>query len=253
MAGNGTRFSLRKKENPEFSKPKPLIKVKNKPMIAWAVESFPKNNIDEFVFIVLKKHQIEHNVIGKLESIFKSDLQTVMVSEVTGGAAETALQAKKIIKKDDEIIVADSDQFLDTTQLLKAIKSRKNNVRGIIPVTKPPKGEEGKHSYSLSYDNLNVVRVAEKDPILASMGAMANIGAYYFASAYEYFEHVENMIKNNKLSGPEGRREYYVSGVYQDMIEAKKTVQIVTIDKGWRLGTPEEKEFFEKYYPKPYV
>ena len=42
MAGKGSRFLEDAHLKEEYTKPKPLINIKGKPMIAWAIESLSK-------------------------------------------------------------------------------------------------------------------------------------------------------------------------------------------------------------------
>ena len=107
MAGEGSRFA---KEGYTF--PKPLIDVQGKPMIQKVVE-----NLDfdcEYVFLVRKKHVEQYTgLIDTLDRITNGKFQYVAVDGLTEGAACTALLAEKYIDNDEDLLIANSDQYIE--------------------------------------------------------------------------------------------------------------------------------------------
>lgn len=243
MAGFGTRFSQAADQNPEYKKIKPFIKVLGKPMIVWAVESFPQVKTQNFVFIILKEHQSKYQVKEKLVQLFGKKITVVIIPRPSRGAAETALAAKTCLDPEEEIIIADSDQYFDSTSLFQAILGKTADTSGIIPVDRPI-DTQIKHSYTLADSHNLALKVAEKDPQLANQGAYSNIGAYYFAKAKIFTKAVEAMIKAGAISGPPARQEFYVAPVYQYLIEHQHQVYVAPSPNAWRLGTPEDLEYF---------
>lgn len=247
MAGRGSRFSNLADKYPEYNQPKPLINIKGKPMIAWAVESFPQVKTQNFVFIILKEHQNKYQVKEKLVQLFGKKIKVVIIPHPTRGAAETALIAKPFLNPEEEIIIADSDQYFDSTNLFQAISNKTPDTSGIIPVDRPI-DTQIKHSYTLADSHNLALKVAEKDPQLASQGAYSNIGAYYFTKAKIFTSAIEAMIKAGAVSGPPARQEFFVAPVYQYLIEHQQKVYVAPSPNAWRLGTPEDLSYFLDHY-----
>ena len=104
MAGRGSRFAEK-----GYVFPKPLIEIKNKPMIQVVVDNL---NLDcEYIFIVQKEH-IETYNIDKMLKLIKPNSTIVEIDEITEGAACTTLLAEEFIDNDDPLIIANSDQFI---------------------------------------------------------------------------------------------------------------------------------------------
>jgi dTDP-glucose pyrophosphorylase len=86
----------------------------------------------------------------------------------------------------------------------------------------------------------NVVEVAEKKPI----SDIATVGIYYWKNGSDYVKYAEQMIsKNIRVNN-----EFYVCPVFNEAINDNKKVKTFNIEKMWGLGTPEDLEYFLKYY-----
>lgn len=260
MAGKGSRFLDVADQNPEYKKPKPLISVKGKPMVCWAIESLPfvelknrKAGTDfkvypkDLVFICRQDHQEDFNIANILKETFGTDITIILLDHITRGATETALKAKEYINQDEEIIISDSDHYFDGTPLYETILKKNEDVRGIIPVFRPPDNDI-KWSYTLFDENFYAIDVNEKDPVLAGKGAFANIGAYYFSSGAEFVTEAEAMIAENDVYGPQGKQEFYLAPIYRRFLNKNKKIQVAVTPTVWGLGTPKDVESFENNF-----
>ena len=107
MAGEGSRFA---KEGYTF--PKPLIDVRGKPMIQKVVENL--DFASQYIFLVRKKHIEKYEgMIDTLHRITNNSCKIVEVEGLTEGAACTALLAREHIDCDDDLLIANSDQFIE--------------------------------------------------------------------------------------------------------------------------------------------
>ncbi len=105
MAGAGSRF-----EQAGYTFPKPLIDVRNKPMIQVIVDNL---NIDaNYIYVVQKKHREKYN-LDTLLNLLTPECKIVEVDDLTEGAACTALLAKEFIDNDAPLFFANSDQFVE--------------------------------------------------------------------------------------------------------------------------------------------
>ncbi len=251
MAGRGSRFLEAQDQNPEYSKPKPLINIKDKPMVAWAIDSLTKHGFsiapNKMVFICRRDHEDEHNISQSLKDIFGQDINVLFVEQITRGAAETVLIAKDFINTQEDIIVSDSDHYFDGSSLFEAIESKEEDVAGIIPVFEPP-DKDPKWSFTLFDENNTSSAVGEKDAELAAKGAWANIGAYYFSQGKIYVDEAERMIESGDMYGAEGKKEFYLAPVYDRLIKNGKKVKVAKIPEVWGLGTPKDLESFLENY-----
>lgn len=260
MAGKGSRFLDAIDLNPEYKKPKPLIKILDKPMVVWAVESLPfihltnrpsryKNKVlpNQLIFICRSDHQKDFKIADELRKLFGKDIKIILINKITRGAAETVLKAKGYINQDEDMIVSDSDHYFEGKFLYKKIKNRDKKTMGAIPVWVPP-DREPKWSYALVKKGHRILAVGEKDKSLADQGAYANIGGYYFTSGKMFVKEVEKAILENDLTGDEGKKEFYVAPIYQRLINQGHKIIAALTPGVWGLGTPKDVVYFEKNF-----
>jgi len=260
MAGRGSRFQLLANKNLEYKKPKPLILIKGKPMIQWALESMPFADLPErpaqtklkvyprsFIFICRKDHQDDFRIEDKLKEVFTDVIRVVFIDKITRGAAETVLAAKEFINSEEDIIVSDSDHYFDGSLLYEKIISKDKDTQGIIPVFRPSNNDP-KWSFSLVEEGDVITAVGEKDKELAAKGALANIGGYYFSHGNVYVNEVKEAIRENDLTGDEGKKEFYVAPIYNRLIKKRMKIVAAITPRVWGLGTPKDVEFFEQNY-----
>lgn len=261
MAGLGSRFQKAADTNPEYRKPKPFINVRGYPMVRWATGALPfiehpgqtvtsalRATPSDMIFIILKEHNDTHQLEKGLREIYSDDIRVIILPVLTRGASETAYQAKPYIDDEDEIVITDSDHYFDGSILEEAIlRNRGTDTAGIIPVFTAKNEGIPKWSYALTEVGSNrIVETREKDRALMEAGAYANIGAYYFSKAKHFFEHFERVERENKMFGEEGKKEFYIAPLYQEMIESTKRVEAAILPEVWGLGTPNDLEYFLK-------
>jgi len=245
IAGRGSRFQVLAKQNAAYTQPKPLILVKGKPMIAWAVASLKKLNqpSHNFIFITLQEHVDLYHIDDTLQELFGPDIQIIILPQVTRGATQTVLRASEFINNNDDLLIADCDNYFDGTNLERALAEKSAETEGIIPVFKPD-DTEPKWSYTLFDKDQTALAVGEKDPDLAAKGAYANIGAYYFSHGKIFVEEAEKMIEENDVYGSDGKKEFYIAPLYQRLINKGMQVKAAIIPKLWGMGTPNDLEYF---------
>ena len=231
MAGLGTRF-----KEAGYIFPKPIIEIKDKPMIQWVLESL---NIDaNYIFIIQKKHQDKYNLKSVLR-VLKPNCQIIELDAVTEGAASTTLLAEKFINNLDSLIIANSDQFIEwnsSKSLYKFISKRHDGAILTFENTHP------KWSYAKCDKDGMVTEVAEKNVISKN----ATVGVYYWKKGSDYVKYAKQMIKKNIRVN----NEFYVCPVYNEAIKDKKKITIEVVKKMYGLGTPEDLKSFLRYIEK---
>lgn len=245
MAGKGSRFLDAANSNPEYKKPKPLINIKGKPMVVWAIESLAKFKVDssDLIFICRQDHQDEFKIADTLKELFGDDIKIVLLDQITRGAAETVLKAREYINSEEDLLISDSDHYFDGSFLYDKVTTKDSATQGIIPVFQPP-DKDPKWSFSLVEKGDEIAAVGEKDKELAAKGALANIGGYYFTHGSIFVKEVEQAIAENDLTGDEGKKEFYVAPIYQRLISKGMKITAAVTPKVWGLGTPKDVEYF---------
>jgi HAD superfamily hydrolase (TIGR01509 family) len=229
MAGAGSRF-----EKAGYTFPKPLIDVRGKPMIQWVVDNL--NVESKYIFIVQKSHFEKYNLKDTLNN-FCPNNEIVQVEGITEGAACTTLLAKTFIDKDEPLIIANSDQFVEWNNEEFIYVSTTGDLDGNILTFK---STHPKWSYVKLNEFGYVTEVAEKRPI----SDVATVGIYYWRRGSDYVKYAEQMIQKNIRVN----NEFYVCPVFNEAIMDGKRIRTFNIEKMWGLGTPEDLEYFLKYY-----
>jgi beta-phosphoglucomutase-like phosphatase (HAD superfamily)/dTDP-glucose pyrophosphorylase len=226
MAGHGSRF-----KDAGFTFPKPLIEIKNKPMIQLVLESI---NIEaNYIFIIQKEHQKKHNIKSLLNTL-KPGCTIIETNKVTQGAACTALLAKNLINNQNPLIISNSDQYIewDSGKVMYDFTNRKLDGGILVFEAYHPKW-----SYAKLNQKTNLVEeVAEKKVI----SKHATVGIYYWKKGSDFVECAKNMIRKNiRVNG-----EFYICPVYNEAIKKDKKISISKVEKMYGLGTPEDLNAF---------
>tara|TARA_R110000851_G_scaffold105608_3_gene224132 strand:+ start:54 stop:770 length:717 start_codon:yes stop_codon:yes gene_type:complete len=231
MAGEGSRFV---KEGYTF--PKPLIDVKGKPMIQKVVE-----NLDfdcEYIFLVRKKHIEDYEgILGTLSQVTNNNFKYVVVDGLTEGAACTALLAKEYIDNDEDLLIANSDQFVDyEPENFKSLKNLTNCDSMVFTFN----AVHPKWSFVKTNSRGYITEVAEKKPI----SNIATCGIYWYRRGSDFVKYAEQMVEKNVRVN----NEFYIAPVYNELISDGKTLIPFYVNKMWGLGTPEDLRYFLENY-----
>lgn len=232
MAGRGSRF-----KNQGYQTPKPFIKVLNKPMFVWAIESLFQSsiskNITQLVLVVLEEDAIQ-NDINSIINTYKLNAEIISLEYVTEGQLSTVLMASEFLNKQDSpLLVIPSD-----TIVIHHTFDIPEEAQGVISVSK----QDGEHwSFAAFDDQFNVHQVAEKERI----SDFASTGWYYFKSSYQFLNFANTLIANKEKT----KGEYYIMPLYKKYLENKLQIKVAIADDMQDLGTPQAKNAFEGSNP----
>jgi HAD superfamily hydrolase (TIGR01509 family) len=229
MAGAGSRF-----EQAGYTFPKPLIDVRNKPMIQVVVENL---NLDaNYIYVVQKAHREKYN-LDTLLNLITPGCKIVETEGLTEGAACTALLAKEFIDLDAPLFFANSDQFVEWDSNEFMYKMQETNADGgIVTFT----ATHPKWSFAKVDDNGLVTEVAEKNPI----SDIATVGYYYWKNGSDFVKYAEQMIEKNIRVN----NEFYVCPVFNQAIADCKQIRTFNTKAMWGLGTPEDLNYYLENY-----
>ena len=208
MAGRGTRTL-------SYGEVKPLIKIKMKPMIQWAIESL---NIDgQYIFITRDYENDEwNNELTELLNIIVPDAIIHRINYITDGPACSALLAKEDINNDVSLLITNSDQIFEWDSKDFEHSLERNDIDGLVSTW--DKIAETESFIELNEDGYGV-RLIEKEII-----SDHPLNGLHFWKKGKYFvKSAEDMIADNKRSG---NGEFYISETYNYMIK-----------DGYKIGT----------------
>lgn len=232
MAGEGSRF-----QKAGYTFPKPLIDINDKPMIQVVIENL---NFDaEYIFLVRKEHLEKYDIESTLNIITKQKSKIVVVNKLTEGAACTALLAKDFINNDEELLIANSDQFVEySPENFNTLRKFANIDASVFTfyATHP------KWSFVKTNNSGIITEVAEKNPI----SNIATCGVYYYKKGSDFVKYAEQMIRKNIRVN----NEFYIAPVYNEMIVDNKVLVPFFVNKMWGLGIPEDLKYFLENYKK---
>lgn len=238
MSGIGNRFI-----GAGYIEPKPLIIVDSKPIIEHVCDLFPTET--KFTFICNAKHLAETNMREVLLAI-KPNANVVEIENHKLGPVYAVHLVKDLIEDDEEVIVnyCDFGTYWDYEDFLK--HTRERDADGAIPSYK------GFHPHMLGNTNYAFMRdekqwmleIKEKEPFTDNrMNEYASNGTYYFKKGSyvkKYFK--ELMDKDINLKG-----EFYVSLIYNLLVQDGLKVSIYNIQHMLQWGTPQDVEEYNTW------
>lgn len=221
MAGGGTRFA-------GYSVPKPMIKLNEKPMFYWAVQSIVRYiDTKDIVFVVLKSHVDEYGIDRLIHSYYP-DARIHVIPQITRGAVETCLEGIKEIDDDLPILLNDCDHAFSCHTFVRFI--RENDFGSCEGALLTFTAESPNYSYVMLDASGSVIGTREKEVVSHE----AICGAYYFRSRIIFEEAAKRYLTNC------GYTEYYTSGVYNEMVKMGHRIKIFPVDEHIPFGTPDE-------------
>lgn len=231
MAGKGSRF-----QDAGYAFPKPLIDINGKTMIEVVINNLKPEEVDyKFIFVCQREHYEKYDLHNILKNATNNKFEVVLLNGITQGAACTVLTAAQYINNDNNLIIANSDQFIDfdINDFIK--ESRDGGKDGLIMTFK---ASHPKWSYARTDDSGKVLEVAEKKVI----SDKATVGIYYFKKGSDFVEGAQSMIHKNIRHN----NEFYVCPVYNELVLKGEKIYIYNIDaeKMHGLGTPEDLDAF---------
>lgn len=234
MAGLGSRFA-----KAGFTTPKPLIEVDAMPMFQKALQSLSDITATKTFYFVIRQEHVETQQLDRLIRQALPTANVIVIPEMTRGAVETAYAAKDHLLQDDALLIMDCDLWFQSSSYNTMVEQSligKNTVAGgllTFPANNP------RYSYAKFGSDMLVTETAEKRVI----SEHAITGAYFFATAAGFVTAAEKLLERS-LS--EKMPEYYLSLLYNILIDEGKQIQATIVDEYASFGTPEELEAYLK-------
>ncbi|MCW7472076.1 NTP transferase domain-containing protein [Leptospira levettii] len=233
MSGIGKRFL-----KAGYTRPKPLIEVDGKPIIAHVIEMFPGET--KFTFICNE----EHLKTTDMRSVLLGLIPDASIRSIPPHKLGPVFAVMKIfdeIDDKDEVIINYCDFGKDWNYQEFLRDLRENHADGGISAYKGFHPHMlGKINYAfMKEEDRWMVAIQEKKPFTEfRMNEYASDGTYYFRTGKickQYFQRTYD--KGIDLNG-----EFYVSVVYNLLVEDGLKVRIFEIEHMLQWGTPGELE-----------
>lgn len=225
MAGAGSRFVVA-----GYADPKPLVTIRGVPMIRLVIENLRPEQEHRFIFICQQAHIQAYDLAAKLQ-VWAPGSQVIALNAVTEGAACTVLCAKSLINDGTELMIANSDQYIDVDidEYLSAMHARNLDAQIMTMKANDPKWSFIK----ISADDY-VSEVVEKVVISDE----ATTGIYNFKFGRDFVDAAETMIRR----GLRANGEFYVAPAYNLLIQEGCKVGYYNVGSEcngmYGLGTP---------------
>lgn len=223
MAGRGSRF-----DNKDYNFPKPLMIIYGKPFFYWATQSIrkfiPLASLD---VVVLKEHIEKFSIDRKILDLFP-EAKIHVLTEVTDGAVITCIKGIESIHDDLPLLFNDCDHLFKSSSFNNfCINGFPGNIDGVLLTFE---SDDPKFSYIGKDEVGNITRTIEK--VVISNEAIC--GCYYFRDKDTFIDSAEKYLKRCSYS------EYFMSGVYNVMLEEKNILKSMATDFHVSFGTPDE-------------
>jgi NDP-sugar pyrophosphorylase family protein len=224
MAGLGQRFIAA-----GSLVPKPMIKVADRPMYAWAVESLPLDKACQIIFVLLRVQPQVKELENDIRDRYRQFSPKILFVEApTKGQAETVLRVRVEINSNTPLLIhnADTAFIADSEWSSHALSC---NAGGALVVFR---SDEKRWSYSREGPDGWVVEVREKRVI----SPWASTGTYWFRKGSDFVRLAERRMEEKRLESG----EFYIAPLYNDLIAEGQMVKNYEARKILCFGTPED-------------
>ena len=239
MSGVGKRFV-----EAGYTDPKPLIEVDGKPMIEHIIGCFP--GVDKVSFICNDLHLRT----TKMREILTRIRPQATIYEVPVGSkrgpVEVVLSIASDVDDDEEVIVSYCDYSKVWDFAAFKIDCRADNLDGSIPcyIGFHPHMVGPDHYAYCKTENGLVTKIQEKKPFTDDkMSEYASCGSYYFKKGSYVKKYFQQLVDSNVTVN----NEFYVSMVYNHMVQDGLKVGVFEIQKMLQWGVPSDLQACQKW------
>lgn len=239
MAGTGNRFVQK-----GYKDPKPLIHVNGKRILEYILDMYDSN--DEFVFICNDVHLAETEMSSIIKSLCPNS-KIVSIPSHKLGPVHTVSAAFDDIEDEEPVIISycDNPYLWEYSSFKKFVNSK--DLDGCILT------HTGFHPHTLAHTKMAFLKVNEEGLLEEiqekkcytdnPMNEHASTGVYYFKNGKHIKKYFKSLIEKNITFGG----EFYVTLVYNLLVEDGLKVGFYDTEFVTVFGTPEEVENFEAW------
>jgi NDP-sugar pyrophosphorylase family protein len=235
MAGHSRRFS-----EAGYTIPKPYLMIDGKPMIERVCEMFDSKS--EFVLVCNRDHLTRSDLRELIQNI-PFDSKIIEINPHDDGPVVSALAARPLIDEEEPVIISYCDFSMDWsyTQFLR-LASMHDGALAVFRGFHPGSYSGTTYCYVRANENLELEELREKQSFTDDpTQEFASTGIYYFEKWKTFTHYAEQTIQ----SGESVASEYYVSLLYNRMIQDHMIVGVYEVDKFICWGTPKDVQEYQ--------
>ena len=167
-----------------------------------------------------------------LRKKFGDDIKVVILDKLTDGSVSSCLYAEEYIDNDAPLIIHTLD--IEFRPVFNPHVMTEMDADGLILTFK---SNSANYSYAKVGDNGFVTETAEKKAISNN----ACVGIYGFKKGSDFCKYARDMIRRDLRT----KNEFYISPLYNLLIEDNKQIKTRSVDKMHVFGTPDEYHFYK--------
>jgi NDP-sugar pyrophosphorylase family protein len=225
---------------------KPFLDIDGKPMIHWVCEMFAPD--DDFVLVVQKAHA-DHDKYGDILRSAARKVQVVPIEPNEFGPVVTALAADDFVDDQEPVIFSYCDfyQHWDYRKFLWSVAGADGGIatfRGFHPAS----FGDTYYAYLRINDEGDMLELREKRSFTDNRHQEPASSGVYYLRSWELFKMYANKIQED---GSMVGNEFYLSLLYNPMVQAGLKISTFEIDKFICWGTPEDVQqyrFWSNYF-----
>lgn len=217
--------------------PKMLIDAGWKTLLQWSIDSLPLALCTNLICVILQEDESNFQISQKISQLYwdKVKLSFLFLDKITNGQAETVYKAKELLLTDRGLLIFNIDTYF-SSHTLKDLLTR-DDIDGLL-------WSFCSHNANYSYARIDnewyIEKTAEKEVI----SPHALTGLYFFKSVLDYLEAFDFSVRNNLKV----KNEFYISPMYNYLIQKWKKFILDFPDKTHILWTPIELDYFIKNF-----
>jgi len=231
MAGGDEAFKER-----GYAFCKPLIEVRGKPLAEHVWDNLKSLKADQHAFII-RREDAKRFHLDEVLRLMDPQAAIVQSEGKTAGAACTVMLAIEQIRPDEELVIANGDQVLNTDlgAVVAGFRERNLDAGAIVFDSVHPRW-----SFVRLDENNLVIEAAEKRPI----SRLATAGFYYFKRGGDFLTAAGEMIRKDAHVND----AFYVCPTFNEMILRHARIGVAPIDREQyiSLATPQNVEEYEQ-------
>lgn len=219
LAGKGTRLRPH-----THVTPKPLLKVGDKPVMAYIMDDLRELGVKEAIFITGHLKEKVQRYVGEEYPDFTAHYVEQAVQDGTAGAVALA---EPFV--DEDLLIIFVDTLFDAD--LSVVKTLPDDVAGVIWVKEVE--DYQRFGVVLTDEDGFMRQIVEKpsEPV----SKLANIGLYYIRDWKLLFEGINAVVRESLSPGA----EYYLTDAFQYMIDHGARIKTIEVEGWYDAGKPE--------------
>lgn len=227
---------------------KPLIEINKKMVIEYVVDSIREDSDEDFenyIFIV-KKSDVEQYGINNILSEKFNKCSVIQIDDHRNGPVFSVLQVSNLINDEEEVLISYCDLYIkwNISKFIDFVRNNQSDGSLVSHTNFHPHRINNKYFAYLKIKDENVLQIKEKSYFTNDPDSeFASGGIYFFKKGSYIKKYFQQLIDcNEKVNN-----EFYVTLVYNKMIDDKLKITHFDSENYVCLGTPMDVNLFSSF------